>query len=107
MKEINKELIEKILKDNKGLILATDEIMVIEGDLPTIMAIFSSIVYSLRKKLPRGFVKHAFELGLTKDPINLEEDEKSDDDKLKKLLKSMLKDLAKEINEAIGDDEDE
>ncbi len=100
---LNKENLEKLLKDSKVTLISTNKGCVIEGNLVNIMGAFSMLVNQLNKGVPRDLLKYAFKSGLKEKP----NDKENDEEETKKALRSMLDSLNRDFEELFGDDDDE
>lgn len=101
--EEQKENVQKLLKDCKCMLCATDHGMAVTGSGSEVLAMFSAIAGSLNKSgLSEKMLIHAVKIGVE----TYSEDEEDDEEEIptKDVLKEILTTLKEAIEETIEED---
>lgn len=100
-KDIEKNM-DRLLKDTKSVLIATDNGIGIEGDLVHILGAYGMLTHQLLESgIDKDFLKHAFEVGMGDDT---EDDDKEKRKKAKMQLKEALRELSKDLEKMLGDE---
>lgn len=109
MKTIDEKNIERLLKDTKTLLIATDNGIGINGGLTQILGAFSLMVNQMKKGgMSEDLLRYAFNVGINDNPENeekeIDEKTKKAKEELKKSLLDLTKALTKDLEEMLGDE---
>ncbi len=104
---LSKENLEKLLKDSKGTLISTDNGCAIEGNLLHILGSFSVLTHQLSTSIPKEQLLFAFKTGLEEEDNKKFKGSNEIKNKLKEMLKELSEALSKDIEEMLGDDDDE
>lgn len=110
----NKECIDKLLKDTKTILIATDNGVGITGNLISILGSFSMMVNKLIEGgISEKQLRQAFDLGVMTDKEVEKETDKitkktaEAKKELKEIIKGLTEALTKNLEEMFGDEENE
>ena len=106
---LSKENLEKLLKESKGTLIATDNGIAVEGNLIHILGNFAVLVNQLSNSISKDKLEYAFKTGLEENSNNKVDvnDEKEAKKRMKMMLKDFTESLFKDLQEMLGDDDNE
>ena len=104
---LSKENLEKLLKESKGTLIATDNGVAIEGNLIHVLGNFAILVNQLSESISKDKIEHAFKLGLEEKLNSKNDNEKETEKKIKMMLNDLTECLFKDFKEIFGDDDNE
>ena len=103
---LSKENIERLLKDSKGTLISTSNGVVIEGSLTYILASFGMLVSQLSLSISKKQLEDVFKIGGIILNLILP-DEKESKENAKSMIKDLTKSLIKNLQELLGDVDDD
>lgn len=98
--------IERLLKGASSIIISTDNGIGVEGNLPMILSNLAMIIHQISSNgCPKDILEHAIKLGLGE--IDAKKESKKEKDSFDEMTKDVLTMVRDDINNMLGDDEDE
>lgn len=107
--KITKKEIKMVLNGAKTKIIASNKGMAVEGNLLEVVKITEILIHQLYKSgVSKGVLEKAFKNAIGKEETKEEKNTKvKEKEELKKIMKDLVEALTKDLENMLGDDEDE